>query len=185
MILLVYAHPHHERSVAQRALLEAVRDLPGLREHRLYDRYPDFSIDVAAERALLADARLVIWQHPLYWYHAPALLTLWFEQVLERGWAFGEGGDALAGKDVLWVTSTGATAEGYAPGGVHGHPFETFEPALRQTARFCRMNWLAPVVVHGAHRITSDELAACAAAYRARLLGWQGVGPAAGTAAPR
>jgi putative NADPH-quinone reductase len=56
LILLVYAHPHHERSVANRALLDAVRGVPGLTLHALYDRYPDFSIDVAREQALLSQA---------------------------------------------------------------------------------------------------------------------------------
>jgi putative NADPH-quinone reductase len=31
------------------------------------------------------------------------------------------------------------------------------------------MNWVEPIVVHGAHRLSPDALAACAAAYRQRL----------------
>jgi glutathione-regulated potassium-efflux system ancillary protein KefF len=172
MILLIYAHPHHSRSIAQRALLEAVTDLPRLTFHPLYDRYPDFAIDVAAEQALLRQARLIIWQHPLYWYAPPALLKLWYEEVLTRGWAFGEGGDALAGKDCLWVTSTGAQPEAYQPGGAHQHDFAAFEPVVKQTARFCKMNWQEPIVVHGAHRIDAATLAQHAAQYRAQLQAW-------------
>jgi glutathione-regulated potassium-efflux system ancillary protein KefF len=172
MILLVYAHPHHTRSVAQRVLLDAVRDLPQVSVNSLYDRYPDFAIDVGAEQAALAKARLVIWQHPLYWYSAPALLKLWFEAVLTRGWAFGDGGTALAGKDCLWVTSTGAAAHDYQPQGMHQHPFEAFEPTIKQTAQFCLMRWLEPVVVHGAHRVERSVLEQHAASYRRRLETW-------------
>jgi glutathione-regulated potassium-efflux system ancillary protein KefF len=169
VIALIYAHPHPDRSLAGRALVDAVRALPGVTLRSLYDAYPDFSIDVAAERELLQRSRLVIWQHPLYWYGVPSLLKRWMEAVLESGWAYDEGGTALAGKDCLWVTSTGAAPDAYTPQGKHAHPFSAFVPAVEQTARFCGMNWLAPIVVHGAHRITAADLQAHAAAYRVRL----------------
>lgn len=175
MILLLYAHPHPDRSVANRILIDAVRDLPGLAVHSLYDLYPDFAIDAAAERRAIEGARLVIWQHPLYWYSVPALLKLWFESVLTRGWAYGDGGTALAGKDCLWVTTTGAEADAYGPGGKHAHGFSEFVPHVEQTARFCGMNWLPPIVLHGAHRRTRDSLAQQAAGYRAQLQAWRDV----------
>ncbi|WP_294260770.1 NAD(P)H-dependent oxidoreductase [Propionivibrio sp.] len=74
MILIVRAHPYPQRSRAGRALLEAVHDLPDLEVRSLYDLYPDFDIDVAAEQAALARADLVVWLHPIYWYSAPAML---------------------------------------------------------------------------------------------------------------
>ena len=169
MILIVYAHPHPGRSEANRVLIDAVRELPSVRVHSLYDRYPDFSIDVQAEQSLLEQARLVVWQHPLYWYSVPALLKLWFEAVLVRGWAYGDGGTALAGKDCLWVTTTGAADEAYSAAGRHGHPFPAFTPAIEQTARFCAMNWLEPLTVHGAHAIGDAALAAQGRRYRERL----------------
>ncbi len=169
MILLIYAHPHHERSVANRVLLAAAREVPGVRVHTLYDAYPDFSIDAAHEHGLLGQARAIVWQHPLYWYTAPALLKLWFEVVLTRGWAYGPGGTALAGKRCLWVTTTGALDDAYGPEGVHGYAFETFSHVVEQTARFCGMQWEEPLMVHGAHRVGEAALQAQAARYRARL----------------
>lgn len=169
MIAIIHAHPYAQRSIAGRALLDAVRELPGVAVRSLYDCYPDFSIDVRAERELLARARLVVWQHPLSWYSVPALLKLWFEVVLGRGWAFGDGADALAGKDCLWVTTTGADAHSYAPNGLHGYPLAAFAPPIERTARLCGMRWLEPIAVHAAHRLAPAELAEHAAAYRARL----------------
>jgi len=173
MILVVYAHPHHARSVTNRALLDAVRDLDGVRVHALYDRYPDFSIDGDAERELLLEAELVVLQHPLYWYAPPALLKLWFEEVLRHGWAFGEGERRLAGKHCQWVVTTGAPANGYLPEGMHGHDFEAFVPVVRQTAKFCGMHWHEPIVVHGASRIDPEVLEREAAGYRSRLAAWR------------
>lgn len=170
MVLLVYAHPHHGQSIANRALLDAVRDLPGVTLHPLYDRYPDFSIDVAAEQRRLTEARAIVWQHPTYWYSVPALLKLWFDAVLARGFAYGEGGTALKGKPLLWATTTGSEAAQYAAGERHGRPFEDLSRHIEQTARFCGMDWQPPVVVHGAHRLMPEALWAQARAYRDRLL---------------
>jgi glutathione-regulated potassium-efflux system ancillary protein KefF len=168
--LLIYAHPYPARSRAGRALLETVADLPGLEVRSLYALYPDFDIDARAEQAALDRAGLVIWQAPFYWYGVPALLSAWFERVLAHGWAYGDGGVALRGKSALWVTTTGAPASEYQAGGIHGHPFDAFVPAIAQTARFCGMRWLdPPVVVHGAHRISAEALHATAGHYRRRL----------------
>jgi glutathione-regulated potassium-efflux system ancillary protein KefF len=172
LITVVYAHPYPRHSRACAALLARIADLPGLAVRSLYDRYPDFDIDAAAEQAALADARLVIWMHPLYWYTTPALMKLWFEQVLVKGWAYGEGGGALAGRDCLWVTTTGGDAGAFSPEGRHGHEFAAFVPVVEQTARFCGMNWLEPFVVHGAHIIPDDELRRAAEDLRRRVQDW-------------
>jgi glutathione-regulated potassium-efflux system ancillary protein KefF len=171
VILLVYAHPHHGDSVANRALVDAVRDLPGVTLHALYDRYPDFSIDAAAERARIEAAHTLVWQHPTYWYGVPALLALWLEVVLTRGWAHGAGATALRGKRVLWTTTTGNLADQHARGELGALPLDGFAPQLKFTAQYCWMTWLAPFVVHRAHRLDPAELSACAQAYRARLAG--------------
>jgi len=166
---LLYAHPYPSRSRAGRALLDAVRDLPFVKVRALYSLYPDFAIDVAAEQAALSASDVLVWQSPFYWYGAPALLHLWFEKVLTRGWAYGHGGDQLRGKRVLWVTTTGADDQAYRHGAMHGHPFESFVPAMRQTAAFCGMHWEPPIVVHHAHHLTKDALTESAQEYRRRL----------------
>lgn len=169
MILVLQAHPYPARSRANRALGHAIAGLPGVDIRSLYDLYPDFSIDVEAEQRALAACSVVVWQHPFYWYSAPALLKLWFEKVLSLGWAYGKGGRALVGKRCLWVTTTGSDLDGYATTGIHAHPFEAFVPVMRQTAQFCGMTWLDPIVVHGAHHLSKADLAAAGARYRARL----------------
>lgn len=172
MIYLVFAHPYPSQSRANKALLEAVRDLPGLEVCSLYDRYPDFDIDVAAEQAALSRAQLVVWMHPVFWYSVPGLLKHWFDKVLSHGWAYGDGAAALRGKDCLWVASTGGTAEAYSAAGIHQRPFAEFTPPIEETARFCAMNWLAPCILHGANEIEGAELGAHARQLRQRLETW-------------
>lgn len=170
MILVIQAHPYPDRSRANRALGSAIAGLDGVEIRSLYDLYPDFAIDVDAEQAALARAATVVWQHPIYWYTAPALLKLWFEKVLAPGWAYGAGGTVLAGKRCLWVTTSGGDERSYREDAMHGHPFDAFVPVIRQTAEFCGMRWLEPIVVSGAHRIADAELEACGTRYRERLL---------------
>jgi glutathione-regulated potassium-efflux system ancillary protein KefF len=169
MVVLIFAHPYPDRSRANQTLLSAVRDLPDVQVRSLYDLYPDFDFDVEAEQAALLRSQIVVWQHPIYWYAPPSLLKHWFDKVLLRGWAYGEGGTALHGKRCLWVTTTGGEPDSYGPEGMHGYPFATFVPPVEQTARFCGMLWEPPIVLHGAHRVGSAALARAAEDYRNRL----------------
>jgi glutathione-regulated potassium-efflux system ancillary protein KefF len=169
MVLVIQAHPYPDRSRANKALSRAIEGLEGLEVRSLYDLYPDFSIDAPAEQEALTHASTVVWQHPIYWYTAPALLKLWFEKVLLVGWAYGRGGTALRGKQCLWVTTAGADDRGYSATGEHQYPFEAFVPVMQQTAQFCGMRWLEPIVVKGAHRITDRELDGFGTRYRERL----------------
>lgn len=168
-VVLIHAHPYPDRSRANRVLFDAVRTLPGVDARPIYDLYPDFAIDAEAEQAALTRADAIIWQHPIYWYTVPALLKLWWEKVLCHGWAYGAGGTALVGKRCLWVATTGGDELAYGEGGMHAHPFETYEPVVRQTARFCGMQWLDPLVLHGAHRVSEADLFAFAGRYRERV----------------
>ena len=172
MILVVYAHPYPARSRACAALLAAIEGRQGLEVRSLYELYPDFDIDGDAERAALERAKLVVWVHPMYWYSAPALMKHWLDHVLIKGWAHGDGGRALAGKDCLWVTTTGGDEKAFSPEGRHAHAFEAFEPAMKQTARYCGMNWLPPIAVRGSHGVPQEALREAGTALRATLDSW-------------
>lgn len=176
-VVVIYAHPYPDRSRANRALFDAVRTLHGVDARPIYDLYPDFAIDAELEQAAVARADTIVWQHPIYWYTVPALLKLWWEKVLCHGWAYGAGGTALVGKRCLWVATTGGDEHAYGEGGMHVHPFATYEPVVRQTARFCGMQWLDPLVLHGAHRVSEVDLFAFAGRYRERLMSLLGTTP--------
>ena len=115
-VVIIYAHPYPDRSRAGRALISAVRELPRVSVRSLYDLYPDFAIDVAEEQEALRRADVIVLQHPLYWYSVPGLLKHWFDKVLARGFAYGQGGRELVGKRCLWVTTTGGEPDAYAAG---------------------------------------------------------------------
>jgi glutathione-regulated potassium-efflux system ancillary protein KefF len=172
MIVVIHAHPYPRRSRACAALMQAIRDLPQLEVRTIYDLYPDLDVDADAERKALEGAKLVVWLHPLYWYSVPALMKLWMERVLSKGWAYGDGGTALHGKQCLWVTTTGGDELAYSPEGRHHHAFGQFVAPVEETARYCGMGWLEPFAVHGAHLLSDEDLRTRAQSLRARILEW-------------
>lgn len=173
MIALIHAHPYPARSRANAALLAAVRDLRNVDVRSLYTMYPDFDIDTAAERGAVGRATALVLLHPLYWYTTPALLKHWFDTVLTKGFAYGEGGTALRGKSCLWAVTTGGDRDAYSPSGRHGHDFSAFAPVVEQTMRYCGMAWTEPFVVQGAHQISDAELADAARRFRERVQGME------------
>ena len=174
-ILVLVAHPELEQSRANRRMLLAARQLQSVATPRrievrdLYALYPDYLIDVAAEQAALAAAKLVVWQHPIHWYGMPPLLKLWLDEVLAFGWAYGPGGTAVRGKDLWLAATTGGPEDSYRPDSYNRYFFDAFLPPYEQTAALCGMRFLPPLLLHGAHKAGEAELAAHAELYAAQL----------------
>ena len=170
-ILVLCAHPHLEHSRVTRALARAAGSaaLTGLEVRDLYALYPDYLIDVAAEQAVLGQADLLVWLHPVHWYGMTPLLKLWTDDVLAFGWAYGPGGTALRGKDLWLVTSTGGSAKAYRPDGLNRYFFDAFLPPYEQTAQLVGLRFLPPMVLHDAHRLSDAEVEAQAETFVARL----------------
>ena len=170
---MFFAHPAVHRSRVNRTLFEHIKTLPGVVTRDLYELYPDFSIDVEAEQQALLQADLLVFQHPIYWYSVPPIVKEWMDVVLTRGFAYGSGGDALRDKDVLLVLSTGGSTDAYTPHGQHGYTLEELIRPWEQTARFCGMNFLTPLVVYGGRALSDAELLAQAERYGETLREYQ------------
>lgn len=155
-VLVLFAHPRLERSRANARLLAHV---PGsVTFHDLYEHYPDFAVDVAAEQTRLLAHDIVVWHHPLYWYSAPPLVKQWIDLVLTFGWAYGPGGTALKGRTLFHVVTTGGSETAYQTDGMHEATLAEFLRPLQRTATLCGMRWLPPFAVHGTHRLSDDDL---------------------------
>ena len=142
--LVIFADPSLHRSRISRRVADAVGGLPGVEVVDLYQRYPDFYIDVRRERALLEAAPLVVFVFQLGWYAMPALLKEWFDTVFKPEWALEPG--RLQGKTAWVGVACNSLPDDYAPGGRHGRPLTDYLAPIEQTARACGMRWLAPHV---------------------------------------
>ena len=173
-VLVLVAHPQMEQSRANRTLMRAAGELAAASRGRvevrdLYALYPDYLIDVPVEQALLAQAKLVVWQHPVHWYSMPPLMKLWLDEVLAFGWAYGPGGTALQGKDLWLAATTGGPEGSYRPDSYNRYFFDAFLPPYEQTAALCGMRFLPPLLLHGAHRVGATAIEEHARVYAERL----------------
>lgn len=165
-VLILFAHPALEKSRVNRRLAEAVRGLPNVTFHDLYEEYPEFTIDAHREQALLVEHDVVVLQHPFYWYSTPALIKEWFDLVLEHGWAYGSEGTMLQGKRALSVITTGGRDTAYQRGGHNQYTIGEFLAPIEQTFRLCGVDYLPPYVVHGTLGMAPVEIVAHAETYR-------------------
>lgn len=164
-VLVLVAHPDMSLSRVNAAMVAQLRDKPGITLHDLYAHYPDFRIDVPQEQRLLCQHHVIVMQYPFYWYSAPALLKEWKDRVLERGFAFGEGGDALHGKILQLAISTGGPSGAYQPDGYNRYTIEELVRPFEQTAHLCGMHYYPPRVIQGVSQLSAASIDAYAREY--------------------
>ncbi len=176
-LLILFAHPLYEKSRVHKAMVRAVPVNEHITFRDLYEHYPDFNIDIKVEKELLLRHDIIIWQHPFYWYSIPPLLKQWIDLVLEFGWAYGPGGEALTGKYVLNAISAGGREEVYQETGRNRFTVKQFLVPLEQTVRLCHMKFLPPFIIHGTHLLTPEQIKVRADEYGnvlKQLLNWDG-----------
>lgn len=165
-VLVLFAHPNIRKSRVNRALVEGLREVDGVTINDLYERYPDFEIDVRREQQLLETHDVVVFQHPFYWYSTPSILKEWQDLVLEHGWAYGRDGNVLHGKILLSAITAGGSEEAYGFDGGSQLSVSQLLAPIAQTAALCGMEYLPPFVVHGTHLLTDDGIGRHAKDYR-------------------
>lgn len=163
-VLVLFAHAAPHLSRVNRRLADAARLVEGVYLHDLYEAYPDFYIDPAREHALLAQAGTLVFVFPLQWYSVPALLKEWVDVVLRDAWS---APSPTVGRRFWVATSTGAGADDFAAGARQGTT--DFLAPFRQVAAACAMEWIAPLVLHGAHAVDAAAVDAHVDEFSARL----------------
>ena len=140
MIILV--HPDISASTINKALIESIKNEPNITVHDLYASYKTVeNIDVAKEQALLVEHERIVFQFPLYWYSAPAMLKEWQDKVLGYGFAYGPEGSKLAGKESKLVVSTGSPEYAYQAGFYNNFTLSEYLRPLQSTILFTGMEF--------------------------------------------
>jgi len=152
-VLVLFAHPVYQTSLLNRTLLEGLESTAQVTVHDLYEHYPDFMIDVAHEQNLLNAHDVIVFQHPLYWYSCPALLKEWMDLVLEHGYAYGTGANALQDKIFISSITSGGDAANYEGERNIRDLLKPFE----HTARLCNMQFLPPFITYGGLKIKAGN----------------------------
>ena len=156
-ILVLFAHPGQRYSKVNVELAQVAADIRDVTLVDLYAEYPRFKIDVEREQERLLEHDVIVFQFPLFWYSTPALLKEWQDLVLEYGFAYGEGGDKIAGKILAPVTTTGGPEDYYQTGGRNNFQLRDLLVPLEQTANLCGMRFLPPYALFAALKAAKSD----------------------------
>lgn len=108
-----------------------------------------WDFDPTEEQEYVKQARIILFQFPLYWYSFPAIIKNWVEKVFSHGFAYGSTGHALDGKHLLLSFTVGGSADHYQKNGQNRHEIEDFLYSFEQMAALCRMKYEQPVYSFG------------------------------------
>lgn len=155
-LLVYYAHPGQRHSHTNREMAARAQTLEGITFVDLYAEYPRNNIDIDKEQQRLLDHDVILFQFPLFWYSTPSLLKEWQDLVLEHGFAYGAGGDKLAGKRMMLAITAAGPENAYAKDGYQHFPLRTFLTPLEQTAGLCKMRFTPPYVLFSSLKAPAD-----------------------------
>ncbi|MGG3640068.1 NAD(P)H-dependent oxidoreductase [Bacillus gobiensis] len=155
-VLVIVAHPNLEESRANRSFMHEMSKHEEITVVNLYQKYPDWSIDIEQEQALLLKYDRIVFQFPFYWYSCPPLLKKWFDDVLTYGWAFGSQGDKLKGKEFIIATTAGGTEREFRAGGDNWFTISEYFRPIQATLWKCNGSFLPIFVTYNADA-GSDE----------------------------
>ena len=167
--LVLVAHPDLKSSRITAHLADAIRGMDNITVRDLSADSPDRKFDVAREQELLREHDTIVWQFPWHWYSVPGVLKEWMDQVLTYGFAYGAEGDALHGKRLQLVLSTGGPESSYAPAGHNRFTMSELLRPLEATAHLCGLEMAEPLILHSAPRTSPEELAEHSVRYRGLL----------------
>ena len=157
--LIILAHPNISESKVNKALIESIHNEPNITVHDLYATYKNVeAIDIAKEQALLVQFDRIIFQFPLYWYSAPAMLKEWQDKVLGYGFAYGPEGSKLAGKESKIVVSVGSPEYAYQAGAYNNFTLSEYLRPLYSTIVFTGMEFKGIFASYGAMKLTHEAL---------------------------
>ncbi len=119
-----------------------------------------FAEDIQQEIQRLRAADIVIFEFPVWWSAAPAIMKGWFDKVCARGIVsdsshrYAQG--FLRGKQALVVATTNDQESAYGPGGEHGASMiQHLYPLLHGTLFLTGMDVLQPYIAYNA-LVTGD-----------------------------
>ncbi|MDR3269713.1 MAG: NAD(P)H-dependent oxidoreductase [Tannerella sp.] len=146
-VVILLTHPNYGDSKANRALVEAVKDIRGVTVVHLYDA----PFTIAAYRDLLAGAGTVVFQFPFYWASAPSQLKKWCDEIF-IGLA-----EQIKGVKLLVATTTGSEYDAYRSGRRNLFTLDELLRPYQVLAHHSGMVWQTPFVLYGASLPTAAE----------------------------
>ena len=156
-VLINLVHPNISESRVNKFLIQTVQKEENITINNLYEKYPDFKIDINKEQELLLENDVIIFQFPMYWLSSPALLKEWFDTTFSYNFAYGEN-YKLEGKKFAIAVSTGSGTAQYSSTGSNKHTVEEFLTPFVGTASYVKMDYQNPFVTYETFVISDENL---------------------------
>lgn len=169
--LVIVAHPNLQQSRVNKRWVAELHENPDqVTVHELYAAYPEKTIDIEREQALVAEHDRLVLQYPLQWYGTPSLLKQWIDEVFTTTWLFGPGGSAVAGKELVLAISIGGVEDSYQVGGLIGYTISELTRPLQVFASQIGMTMLPYFKFYGAVQATDEQIESSAKQYIHHIL---------------
>lgn len=159
--LVIVSHPYPNNSTAIKSLENASLGVSDVTVRNLESLYGnDMSkIDVAAEQAACEGMARIVFMFPVHWFNLTPMLKAYLNAVWTYGWAFGPEGNALKGKEMLVVTTAGATEHTYSEKGLVQSTIQEVLTPMKASALYVGMTYLEPLFFFEAMGASEERLA--------------------------
>jgi len=138
-VVILIAHPDFAQSKANKALINAVKDMPKVTVIELYTA----PFTVEHYKKVFSGAETIVFQFPFYWASAPSLLKKWCDEILM---ALTED---VKGKKLQVATTTGSEYEAYRSGGRNQYTIDELLRPYQLLANHSGMQWQTPFALYG------------------------------------
>lgn len=166
--LVITSHPYPSQSRVISSLQQIAEDLPQVTVRNLESLYGQqlSGYDLIAEHQAYEAAERIIYLFPIHWFNLTPMLKAHLNEVWTYGWAFGPEGQALRGKRMQVVVSTGATQHTLSHQGLVQSTVEDMLTPMKASALYVGMDYLAPMVFHDAVSASAEMIEAFQTRFR-------------------
>jgi glutathione-regulated potassium-efflux system ancillary protein KefF len=169
--LVIVSHPYPDQSRVIMALQKLAENTPDISVRNLEALYGNDTeaFDVAAEQQAHEGVDRVIYLFPIHWFNLTPMLKAYLNKVWSYGWAFGPGGTALKGKEMLVVASAGAKEHTYSAEGLVQSTIGEVLTPMKASALYVGMTYAEPLPFFEAMSISQDSLPDVETRFAARI----------------
>ncbi|KOY75784.1 uncharacterized protein RZ71_02050 [Apilactobacillus kunkeei] len=145
--LVLVSHPEYDNSMTEAFLKQCQSDIENVDWVVLDNIQTDFSFDKEQEQQRLAQYDRILFQFPMYWYSAPALMKKYEDDVFTKNFIAYEQEGVLKGKEMGIITTLGDPIKDYQVGGREGFSISELLKPYQAIAQRGQMKFLKPFVI--------------------------------------
>ncbi|MGQ2282578.1 NAD(P)H-dependent oxidoreductase [Apilactobacillus kunkeei] len=145
--LVLVSHPEYDNSMTEAFLKQCQSDIENVDWVVLDKVQTNFIFDKEREQNRLTQYDRILFQFPMYWYSAPALMKKYEDDVFTKNFIAYEQEGTLKGKEMGIITTLGDPIKDYQVGGREGFSISELLKPFQAIAQRGRMKFLKPFVI--------------------------------------